>query len=285
MKKPNHDFKPDVNNSFSKQTTINLHYHFIKTYWSIIALSFLCLLLNAKCFASESSPLYHLDNNWGLTAGQAKSSQYSMMNLGLDVRVLTSNNIWLDLNGQSYSNLTLSQVNSNILNNMSGFGLGVKGGYAFILANNYAIIPNIGFNYSNVQDLVHTNSEPIFNYTLQSFNTSVGLAFEYAATSRLKFSLENSLVYLNQDPIVPNSETTISHFNEKNYMLSITPSIAWNIFASLNASIFYEYNQMLTNNMPDSNVEFTQFGINSQSIVNDFMAPPNVLGIKIGMLF
>ena len=247
-------------------------------------------MVSANCFAnsvdnSESSPLYRLDNNWGFMYGNTVMSGYSSMLFGVDVHVLTDDNIWLEIENQDYSNLNIADTSENVRNNMSGFNISGKVGYAFILANKFAIIPNIGFGYLNLQDLVHSNSQPIFNYTLQSYNFSGGLNLEYAVLPTLKLELDNSLSFLSENPIVPSSTNTIGHDHEQNIALSATPSVSWNFYKQLNLSVFYQVNWMLTNNVPSFNINNSEYGLSSETLSKQLMSYPNILGIKFGMLF
>ena len=62
----------------------------------------LLFLISCSAQAAESSPFYRLDNNWGLTYGNVSSNGYNAMELGIDVRDLTDNNIWLNIYNQHY---------------------------------------------------------------------------------------------------------------------------------------------------------------------------------------
>ena len=251
-----------------------------------ILIFILLLLISCSAQAAESSPFYRLDNNWGLTYGNVSSNGYNAMELGIDVRVLTDNNIWLNIYNQNYSNLQMKDTNSAILNNLASFNLGLKAGYQFIFADNYAVIPNLGFSYTDAQSLVHSDSQPIFNYTMQSYNTSLGLNLEYAPISTLKLELDSSFIFASQNPILPSTNNTISHDHMDNQILNLTPSISWNFYKSLNASIFYQANWLLFNTASNNNdVNSSTFDINSRQISSLLSNSANTIGLKLGMLF
>ena len=260
-----------------------------KNYCYIVLIYIFSLHCNA--FA-DTSPFQKFDNNFMLGASTLSSpGNYWASSLNLKGEALFDNGLWLEL--PASTKLTYSVDNnkdtsiSKTLNNSAGSSIGLSAGYAFLIGNNYNIIPYVGFAYRN--QLLAVNEDSIQQFIIEdpSFNWSVGFKNELIAIpQKLKFSVNAGFNYGSHNAVIPDSldNNMLGHFDYTQYTLSVSPAVQWNFSERFTLVGYYQlnYNFSDTQNIPG--IPYSQMNVNTdQYLMTNYVQ--NILGISIGILF
>jgi len=249
------------------------------------------LTLAPKLFAAESSPFQKFDNNISVGAALVSSpGNYWASALNANGQALFSNGVWLNVIASTKLSFNFANNdNSNIsktYNNSSGSNFGLSGGYAFLFANKYNVIPHVGFAYSN--QLLAVNEDSIQQFIIEdpSFNWSFGVKNELIAIpNSLKLGLDLSFNYGDHRAVVPNSnDGSLGHYNYSLYTLSVTPSVQWNFSERFTMIGYYQFNYNFSNSSNPPNISYSSMNVDSgQYLMTNYVQ--NILGLNFGVLF
>jgi hypothetical protein len=240
---------------------------------------------------NESSPFLVFDNN--VSAGLALISSpgnYWASNLNANGQALFNNGLWLDLFATTKLSFNFNNNSNNNIsktyNNSSGSSFGINVGYAFLIANNYNLIPHIGLSYANQLLAVNQNSIQQFIIEDPSYNVAFGVKNEMILIpSVLKASIDLAFNIGDHSSVVPNSvDGSLGHYDYTLYTVKVIPSIQWNITERFAMIGYYQFNYNFSNSMSSPNVEYPDIGVSSnQFLMNNYVQ--NTLGINFAVLF
>jgi hypothetical protein len=202
-----------------------------------------------KIFANNS--FYNFDNNIKLiiNIGNINSSyNYNDFISGININILSKKNLWLDLNIFTASNL---QNNIAKLNRISTTNLlSTKIGQAFINYNDKInLIPYIGVEYTDSNQIFHTDSKPQNYYTTNNIGFNLGIHPEFLITKNLKFTFDNNFNYTQDDGILYNKDyNDLYHEKNDNYYYTINIDLQYTLQANLNLGLNYTNYIKLNNN-------------------------------------
>ncbi len=259
-----------------------------------LSLPIVIIAHNPHAFADSkySNQFQNFDNN--ITAGIEEivsNNNFTASRLTGNGQILFNNNIWLDLNiGTELSYSTNNNANPNIAqlyNNTVGNNYSISGGYAFVLGDNWNLIPNIGFSYGNALLSYNDVNSSMQQFIIHdpSFNWSIGTKLEYLIIPRrLKIASDFSYTYSVHDTVLPSDTNLISHQGYSNDILSITPELQWNVTDRFTMIGYYQYANKFAGSLQANSVYYPQSAVNSNQILkND--STVNQFGINLGFLF
>jgi hypothetical protein len=267
--------------------------HYLKT----ILLICVALLNLPLSYASNESDFnlspsrnefQYFDNNVTLNYNYSATQNTSEFStVGLGASALFDNNIWLSGNAATLLTYDLSNNNrglSNLYQNKSGSLLSIKAGYAFT-NDRLNVIPYMGVAYSNLLIAYNYDSAQQFIFENPAYSIMGGANVEYIIIPRtLKVGLDTNLNYSSHKAVIPNSSSTLGHINYSDYLLSLSPSLQYNINSRLTVIGFYALNSKFSGSSTPQNVYYSQINVNSSSIINNDDLTSS-FGIKFGILF
>lgn len=230
-------------------------------------------------YANADSIFNRLDNNVNFALSMENSSANTNFNAGMNASIL-SNNFWYNF---GITGIVTSNPSEQPSQAYTGSILNGKFGYSFVNASNLNIIPYLGIAYGNSGISAHTDSQPIFDYTLSTLDLSAGIKPEFAIGNQLKISLDTNMIYHQQGMTVPNSLTTQAHVDVANGYITTTPAIQWNPIGNFSIEAYYLIPIAITNNTQQYNVINQTYS--SAALINAAQGIDNTVGINIGWLF
>lgn len=267
--------------------------HYLKT----ILLICVALLNLPLSYASNESDFnlspsrnqfQYFDNNVTLNYNYSTTQNTSEFStVGLGATALFDNNIWLSGNAATLLTYDLSNNNrglSNLYQNKSGSLLSIKAGYAFT-NDRLNITPYMGVAYSNLLIAYNYDSAQQFIFENPAYSIMGGANVEYIIIPKtLKVGLDTNLNYSSHKAVIPNSSSTLGHINYSDYLLSLSPSLQYNINSRLTVIGFYALNSKFSGSSAPQNVYYPQINVNSSNIINNDDLTSS-FGIKFGILF
>lgn len=243
----------------------------------------------SSVYASESANQFtYFDNNATLGYNYSviqNNAELSMVSI--NATALLHDNIWLSAGAGAVLTFDLSNNNqglSNLNQNHSGSSLNLKGGYAFIF-DTLNITPYLGFAYSNMLLAYNYDSTQEFISENPSYSILAGANMEYAVIEKkLKLGLDTGFSYAMYKSVLPNSNTSLGHLDYSQYLISITPSIQYNINSLLTIIGYYSFSSKFAGNAAPQSVYYPTINANSSNVINNDSII-NSFGLRFGILF
>lgn len=251
----------------------------------------LLALISFNSFAIESNPFQDFDNNFtaGIT-GVSSPGNYWATTLGANGQALLDNGIWINLLANTKLSLSLDNNSSSNIsqtyNNAAASNYGAEIGYAFLISNNYQVIPHGGLSYSNQLLSINQNSIQEFVIEDPAIHVSAGVKNELIVIAKkLKLGMDLNFNYGFHQAVVPNSnDGSLAHYNYGLYTISATPSIQWNFSEKFTMLGFYQYSYNFGNNTVAPNASYSSLNVNtSDYLLTNFSQ--NTVGLSFGVRF